>query len=284
VEPNSEFKNRFENNFKPAFIAWANSVGLTYNGDVLNVVDAKILGFPPSPIPTEGHVTHDFMAQTGGLNFFESQPIQYGSLNPQLLPTLVQQVVYKQDSPVSALHKMTYSQTYTSTQTLTVTAGISSEIAVEVSVGVPELGLGSKLSSKMTSSLTSAQTSTETQTNAWGSEEDITIPANSITNGTCYIAAGSLDTPFWGTLSATGDSPVGWVFYDDKYFKGDTPWFLFFQSAQTMSSVLDYASMIGSSFNADVSVTGLYHGTAATRVQCEVHSCPYQPNVHQCYN
>jgi len=284
VNPYDDFKNRFNNNFKDIFVNWANSVGITTSdGERLNIINAAILGFPSSPIPTSGHVTRDFMSQNGGLNFFVSQPMQYQALNPDLVPELVQQVLYKQDSDASALHKMTYSQTFSSTQSLVVTAGISSEIAVEVSVGLPDLGLGSKLSSKITSTLSTSQTSSQTSTDSWGSEEDITIPAHSITNGTCFITAGQLDSAFNGVLTATADSPVGWVFWDDKYNRGDGAWFWFFQTEQTVGGLMNYAASLGSSFNADVQVSGIYRGTAATRVQCEVHSCPYSPNTNFCY-
>eukprot|EP00299_Pterocystis_sp_00344_P012995 c6313_g1_i1.p1 GENE.c6313_g1_i1~~c6313_g1_i1.p1 ORF type:complete len:352 (+),score=87.96 c6313_g1_i1:1-1056(+) len=283
VDAYAEFRSRFDSQFKNDFINWANSIGLTYNGNRLNIINAVILGFPPSPVPATGHVTHDFMTQLGGLSFYESQPITYDIVNPEFVPLFVHTVLYKQDSNETALHKLTYSQSLESSQTLSVTTGISTEITTEETVGVPELGLGSKLSATIRADMSTTSSNTESRTDSWDSEEDITIPANSVTNGTCFIEAGHLDTPFHGTLTATGQSNIGWVFYDDTYFKGDNPWFLFFQTDQTADGLMNYVRAAGSSMNLDIAVSGVYHGTAGTRVQCEVHSCPYTPTTNECY-
>lgn len=284
VSPYVELTNRFNNDFKQKFIDWANQVGLTDgNGNRLNVINAAILGYPSSPIPLEGHVTHDFMSQSGGVHLHESVPITYEIVDPSFEPALVQTVLYKQDSSASALHKLTYTQSHTSSQTLSVTAGISTEIATEESVTVPGLGIGAKLNTKITASLSTTASNTESMTTTWSTEEDITIPANSVTNATCFLATGKLDTAFHGVLTATGDSNVGWVFYDDRVYKGDTPWFWFFQNAQTIDGLRGYLYAAGSQMSIDFPVSGYFHGVAGTRVECEVHSCPYTPETSVCY-
>jgi hypothetical protein len=284
VDAYAEIRSRFDSQFKGNFINWANTLGLTYNGNPINIVNAVILGFPPTPVPAEGHVTHDFMTQLGGLSLYESQPITYDIVNPEVMPLFVHSVLYKQDSNETGLHKLVYDQSFQSSQTLSVTTGVSTEFTTEESVGVPELGFGSKLSMTMKVDLSTTASNTETSTDQWSSEEDITIPANSVTNGTCFISAGHLDTPFHGTLTATGASNIGWVFYDDTYVKGDTPWFLFFQTEQTADALMSYVQATGSSMNMDIAVSGIYHGTAGTRVQCEIHTCPYTPTTDECYH
>jgi len=56
--PNDFMNNRFANQFAPGFLSYLNAQGQTYQGYTLDFVESEILGFPPTPIPQSGHVTH----------------------------------------------------------------------------------------------------------------------------------------------------------------------------------------------------------------------------------
>ena len=56
--PNDFMNNRYPNQFAAGFLNHLNSQEQTYQGYTLNFTETEILGFPPTPIPQTGHVTH----------------------------------------------------------------------------------------------------------------------------------------------------------------------------------------------------------------------------------
>jgi len=272
--------NRFQQDFAPQLLVWLNSQNQTYNGKQLDFVQADILGYPPTPIPQTGHVTREFMEETGGLNV-TLQSVQYGSLVPFLAPYGYNSAFFVNDASTTQSHENDYTQTVTNTYSVSYTEGFTVGYTESMTVGVPAVDSES-ISINMQWSFSSSQTDTYTTTNTVSDDTTVYIAPYSVVNVTCYVEMGNLNTNWTAQVTLTPSSNVGWVFQDSYFYPPGQAWFWFFQTYQTIAGMQSVGSSFSNSLSYDYTPTGVFNGVAGNTCQCYIYQCPYEPGVFQC--
>jgi hypothetical protein len=278
--PGDFMNNRFPSDYAPPLLSYLNSQGQQYQGRTVNFIQAEILGFPPTPIPTSGHVTHDFMTQMGGLNV-TLEGIQWSSLTPFLNPYGYNSALFINDADTTQQHQNAYSQQVTDTYSVSYTVGITLGYSESITAGVPSVE-SSTTTFSMQLSFSTTTTDTATKQDTATDTTTVNVAPRSVVNITCFVNVGHLTTNFTAELTLSSDSNVGWVFQDDYFYPPGQAWFWFFQTYQTIDGMRQIGQSFANSLSYDYVSTGVFNGVAGNQVQCSIYQCPYSPGVTQC--
>lgn len=278
--PADFMNNRFPNDFEPIFLDVMNSYNQTYNGYLLHFVEAEILGYPPTPIPTSGHVTRAFMSEMGGLNM-TLDSIKFYSLTPMFAPYGYNSAFFVNDASTEQQHQVSYEQEVTNTYSVSFTQGFDFGFKESISAEVPGV-FSSDTEIEMKWSFSSTETDEKSVSNTITDQTTINIPAYSAINVTCFVQMGHLTTNFDALVTLSDSSNVGWVFQDSHFFPPGQAWFWFLQNEQTLGGLLSVAYDIGSTLSPLYNATGVFNGVAGNTDTCYIFQCPYTPGITQC--
>lgn len=278
--PTDFMNNRFPNQFAPQFLAFMNEQNQTYQGYKLDFVQAEILGFPPTPVPQTGHVTHEFMQEMGGLNITLTG-IQFSSLTPMFVPYGFNSAFFVNDATTEQQHQNTYTQEITNSYTATFEQGFDLGFSESITAGVPDC-FSSETTISMQWSFSSTETSEKSITKTISDSTTIFIAPESVVNVTCFVQMGHLSTNFNAQVVLSGESNVGWVFQDSHFYPPGQAWFWFFPQYCTIEGLMNVATDFYNTLSIDYTATGVFNGVAGDTDTCYIYQCPYSPGVTQC--
>eukprot|EP01102_Stenamoeba_stenopodia_P006343 TRINITY_DN173_c0_g1_i1.p1 TRINITY_DN173_c0_g1~~TRINITY_DN173_c0_g1_i1.p1 ORF type:complete len:410 (-),score=90.73 TRINITY_DN173_c0_g1_i1:82-1260(-) len=278
--PNDFMNNRFPSQFASEFLTFMNEQNQTYQGYKLNFVQAEILGFPPTPIPQTGHVTHEFMQEMGGLNITLTG-IQFSSLTPMFVPYGFNSALFVNDATTEQQHENTYSQEITNSYTATFEQGFDLGFSESITAGVPDC-FSSETTIDMQWSFDSTETSEKSITKTITDSTTIFIAPESVVNVTCFVQMGHLSTNFNAQVVLSGSSNVGWVFQDSHFYPPGQAWFWFLPPYTTINGLETVAGWFYNTLSMDYTALGVFNGVAGDTDTCYIYQCPYVPGITEC--